>query len=147
MSDQSNERRCKIYRIDCRTIMTLLGNWWHHEGINLPVLKGVPEGYIIRRIHYDFSYDAIALLVEHESFPEVPEGGVFPISTGLAEFEFVSIPIPQPVERVAKALGTWFKTETTVGTAAAIPSNDILKFNPESEPPNKKVPWEFLGSP
>lgn len=74
--------------------MTLMGNWRHHDYVALPILKGLPDGYCIRTVQFSFSHQAFAFLIEHESFPDVPDGEEIPRGNepGFAEYETVEIP-------------------------------------------------------
>jgi hypothetical protein len=77
-------RRCYNVWIPPETVMTLLGGWRHHEFLALPWLEratdangnrvDLPPDYRITDATFDWYRRAIGLRIEHESFPEVPDG-------------------------------------------------------------------------
>ena len=84
------ERRYRFYAVSSSTILALLGNWWHHDYIKLPKLKGLPDGYLVEAMYGDWQSESIHLKVYHPSFDPVCEMGVIPNFTP-AEFEVVDL--------------------------------------------------------
>lgn len=72
MSEQ--EKRYKVVYVGEDDIMTAMvaltddGAHW----VCLPVFKGLPEGFSVKSVHYDYSRRAFAFIISHESFPIVP---------------------------------------------------------------------------
>ncbi len=85
------ERRYRFYTVSGDTIMALLGNWWHHDFIHLPVLKELPDGYRIDAIHASSFRDAVEMRIYHPSFDPVPEGGVIPSYTHAFDESFRTV--------------------------------------------------------
>jgi hypothetical protein len=131
--------KARIFRIDVRAIMTLMGNWRGHDCVCLPVLKGLPDGYDIRAVAFNFGHNAFELLVTHESFPEVPDGDLIPLGNGgrLAECEAVRIAVANADAATADNLRFDVTMEgVCVGVASVAPM-----------PSGPKKRWEFLGAP
>ena len=84
MSEQ--ERRYKVIYVDQELMITAMtaltndgGSW-----VCLPVFKGLPEGFSVRAVHYEFQRLAFGVVIFHESFPIVPAGNLYEvISMGL----------------------------------------------------------------
>ena len=73
------ERRYKVVYVsedDMMTAMTCLTDD-HAQWVRLPVFKGLPEGFCIRAVHYEYSRMAFAFIISHESFPIVPPWQAF----------------------------------------------------------------------
>lgn len=117
-------RRCKIVIIEAKTILCLLGGWKDCDYIRLPHLAGLPEGYTIRNVAFDFPYNAFMVLIEHPSFPEVAPGCMYPVANDLSQIQMVSLREMTPDEK-----------------RCADPSLDI----PKEQRPRRS--WEFLGPP
>ncbi len=117
---ESDKRRCKILHIQADSIITLLGAWAHCDFMQLPVLSGIPKGYEVMRVQYDFGRDAIAVLIRHPSFEATEPGCIFPIIDG-GPIKLVNMR-EMTVDEKAKA--------------AAIPIEE-----------RRKKSWEFLGAP
>src|SRR4051812_46165167 len=100
MHEQGNDRqrRYRFYSVTTREVMALLGNWWHHDFIRLPKLKGLPDGYSVEGLHGSYERDAFVLKVYHPSFDPVGEGLAIPDYTP-AEFETVDLRIACPEPR------------------------------------------------
>ena len=42
------------------------------QWVRLPVFKGLPEGFSVKSVHYEYSRRAFAVVISHKSFPIVP---------------------------------------------------------------------------
>ncbi len=80
---------CKIVAINSQEI---LGMFRLYEGRNVTILPELPEGYIVQACQFDFSTNCYMFRVFHESWPEVDEGQVPEIISGVRQ---VSICITQ----------------------------------------------------
>lgn len=49
-----------------------------NEYITIPEPVGLPAGAVGVSVHTEYQYNAVAVIVEHESFDEVPEGCMYP---------------------------------------------------------------------
>lgn len=84
------ERRFRFYAVTGTQILELLGNWWHHDFISLPKIKGLPDGYRVEAIFPDHIRDAFLLRVYHPSFDPIAETNAIPNYTPI-EFETVDM--------------------------------------------------------
>ena len=51
------------------------------SGNSLTIVDGIPDGGKVVRAGYDHLTDVIYLIVEHESFDDVPEGNLIPAAS------------------------------------------------------------------
>lgn len=62
------------------------------EEVMLDSLRGraritnIPDGAVIRNVVYDWDRHAFAVFIQHDSFPEVPDGAIIPLFDPM-EFE------------------------------------------------------------
>lgn len=109
--------RCMILWIAPHHILSLF-RWWQHDHIVLPILEKcadvegklfpLPVDVKVLDVHYKIQRKAFGLLLEHESFAEVPETNEFP-SLSFTEITLVAspevaqddLPVPTIVEESA----------------------------------------------
>jgi hypothetical protein len=126
------EDRLKIVYLDVRAVVGLF-NWHQHEMVSLPIIKGLPEGYWVRDVMYDFSRHAFALKVGHESFDPIEPGTMIPVWQPLHEIESRTFAVPQAADDLnEKAHIAMSAFDAMVEVAAGEPA---------------KKGWEFLGAP
>lgn len=72
---EESGRRVKMIYLPVRQLLGML-DWKSrdYDTINLPVIEGLPDGYVVRAVEYQFERDAFALMIEHSSFDLVPFG-------------------------------------------------------------------------
>lgn len=97
-----NERRCKLLRVDPRDILNILGNWQDRDGIRLPVIKGLPEGFWVRNVAFEFARNCFVICIQHPSFPEVQPGSEYPFVNNMAEFVYVNLREMTNAEKAAR---------------------------------------------
>lgn len=67
-------RRLKIFPIDERALVDMLGCWRGAHFLQLPTGPQIPEGCKIVSAHHSWECRALMVMLEHESFEEVPDG-------------------------------------------------------------------------
>jgi hypothetical protein len=75
----NHERRCKIYQIELRNILEMM-HWRECDTIALPNFPELPAGYEVKRVSWSFERDALLVMVRHDSFEPIPDGGEIPYS-------------------------------------------------------------------
>lgn len=83
MGSDARQRRYRIYVIDPRQIIDLLGNWWHKDRIHLGKIEELPDGYEIMGVvaggwESINPSDGILVKVYHPSFDPVPQNSPYP---------------------------------------------------------------------
>lgn len=90
-------RNLKILYINHDYILNILSNWKQASGIKLPIIKNLPEGSQVLSVYYCLKHQAFGLVIEHESFLEVPIHMEIPAFEENAMFEYVELPnVPNP---------------------------------------------------
>jgi len=97
-----NERRYKVVYVGAEAMITAMASLTDDTArwVNLPVFKGLPEGFSVQDVHYEYSRMAFAVVVSHESFPIVPQWEVL-MAIG-AEMEMQTFDMDK-IRRWAKA--------------------------------------------
>lgn len=67
-------RRVKIFPIDERALIDILSCWKEGQFIQLPSSPKIPDGCKVVSTHHSWECGALMVMLEHESFPEVPYG-------------------------------------------------------------------------
>lgn len=80
--DKYKDGRLKIFWVDPGTILTILDQWRHHSVTHMPAFEGLPKERELLEIHYCFERRQFGFLIWSPSFPEVPQGEVFPSVVG-----------------------------------------------------------------
>jgi hypothetical protein len=88
----NESKRCKLFKISSRELMTILRtrdqsdtHYTIFERITRP--KAIPEGAKIWGVYNSWSSDCLIIVVEHESFDEVPMGQEFPYFDEMVRWE------------------------------------------------------------
>jgi hypothetical protein len=143
-----NHRRCKIFSLPVESVLTLMGEWRQYDFVRLPILKGLPDGYRVRNVQFNFGTQAFDFLIEHESFPETPDGNEYPRGNSWAEAETIEIPDsmkrrddPAAINSITIPAGS-----TLDLTKDASVNIGEVKMMISPTKPTKKH-WEFLGAP
>lgn len=113
-------RRVMYITLTAETILNLLGDWVRHDCFKLPSLEGIPEGCRFISVHWDWLSRTFCVMLEHESFEEVPEGALIPVMPSSAEFTFTT-QAREPWHRtfkIAAVMGDVWQ-EMSTGTIAA----------------------------
>lgn len=89
-------RRLKYIAITPDIIVDILYN--HSKYLDgrviIPIIEGLPENCQVIGVDYDFLIQAFRLVLQHESFEEVPDGEIIP-KLGSIGLEFRSVKIEQ----------------------------------------------------
>lgn len=81
-------RRLRCVSIPEHAVLEVFANWKQADVLSLPVLS-LPDGAQVHSVQYDWWCRSFGFLVEHASYPEVPDGREFPRHVG--EWEAVKI--------------------------------------------------------
>lgn len=92
MNERSN--RLRIYHVSTGDMVMFLN--WHKrqpQYISVPEIPGLPDGAEVESVYDSPAHRAIAVVVSHPSFPEVPDGEHIPIESGLVNMRSFAVPI------------------------------------------------------
>lgn len=67
-------RRVKIFPVDERALIDILSCWKGGKFITLPNSPVIPDGCRFVSAHHSWECRALMVMLEHPSFPEVPDG-------------------------------------------------------------------------
>ncbi len=83
-------RRWKMYYISANDILEVFRPQVF-DFMNFPQIDGLPDGAVVRRVHFCYERDAFGLAVEHESFDLVELGCCLPEEDGLRSVRLVDL--------------------------------------------------------
>lgn len=72
------ERRLRSVLLNADIAKGMLTTGWSSSNAVYKCVDGIPAGSKLKHIDYDHLYDAVVLIVEHESFDPVPDGQHIP---------------------------------------------------------------------
>jgi hypothetical protein len=87
----SDERRWKLLSVNPQDIMTMLIGWQIFDVIRLPIFQGLPEGFSVHNVNFDYHRECFVCCIEHESFPPTRVGEHIPFINDLASFAYVEM--------------------------------------------------------
>jgi hypothetical protein len=90
MKTTEREARYKLYRLDQNHALTML-NWNDYMFISLPITKGLPDGFIIEALNYDYQHDCLMARVYHDSFDVIAPGVAIPIADDWINVDQISV--------------------------------------------------------
>jgi hypothetical protein len=70
-------RRFVVVPVEEEVVLQLF-NWQARGSVQLPVFEGLPDGYEVQAVVYDYSRQAFMFRVHHPDLPEVPPDVVDP---------------------------------------------------------------------
>lgn len=109
------ERRLRIFWLRQRHALDMLRGGVRGPGkVFLPVIADLPSDARVKTCYYEASRQAFGVIVEHESFTDVPDGAEIP-GEDFATFEYKSV-------RIA---------DTDSPAVAAMNRDDLLKLRDE----------------
>jgi hypothetical protein len=95
-------RRLKYLVLPERIILSLLNAPSDRRPYyTFPVIKGLPDGYRVEAVNYDYERAGFAIVVSHPSFPEVPLGVRVPDLGGPLGIDAMNVEIKWPVGVIA----------------------------------------------
>src|SRR5436190_23770636 len=65
-----SDRRFVVVSVEEDAVIDLF-NWAQSDPVRVPVIEGLPAGYEVRAVHYDFLRQSFLLRVHHPMLPEV----------------------------------------------------------------------------
>jgi hypothetical protein len=83
-----SDRRFVVVAVEEDAVIDLF-NWSQADPVRVPVIEGLPYGYEVRAVHYDFVRQSFLLRVHHPTFPEVDPATV----PDAALARLISIPV------------------------------------------------------
>lgn len=124
-----------------------------HDCLVIPKIDGLPDGYRVVNVYFDWQYNAFAVCVHHESF--APVEGQIPVLNKLHSVRREILHIEHTPDEGVYRLPTISVTKNSPQLSAEDAARFRDKMNRdfwriadyEEYSAPKKKPWEFLGAP
>jgi hypothetical protein len=174
MHDTSKSRRLKILYVSPDDLVAILDfravvEHAEYETFCPPLFEGLPDGYRVRGVQFMFDRDAFGVMIEHESFDEVPSGERIPEFADSFRLtrQAIKLPRQKPQESFEEHVNTGvfvphmqvvdvqngmdiYLSGVVIGAQVAAAErlcNAATSEAPATQPEQKKKSWEFLGPP